>query len=272
MTQISSSQEKTQRHYDAYPFDAITLKDEREPRRIQPKPFLYFCDHYLSPGMSVAEIGCGPGRGTMYLTGLGLNVTAVDISETSLMRAGRRAPAARFVQASNLALPFEDGSFQAVISDGVIHHTPDAYCSFCENVRILQDGGFLYLGVYKRRRYYYYIYTWAGPAIRWIERYAPGRVLLKMTVLPIYYMVHLAKSRGERTWAGAKNLFYDYIITPRATFHTREEVEGWGATSGLTLLAYDPSPGNVHVFMLQKRFSGCKQLDRTAGIRDGRCR
>lgn len=256
MTGASSLQNSTQRHYDAHPFDALTPKDERDPRRVQPKPFLDFCDCCLSSSMSVAEIGCGPGRGTMYLAKLGLDVTAVDISEASLVRAGTRAPAARFVCATNLALPFEDGSFDAVISDGVIHHTPDACRSFRENARILRDGGFLYLGVYKRRSYYYHIYTYAGPLIRQIERSVQGRILLGITVIPVYYIAHLVKSKGQRTWAGAKRFFYDYIITPRATFHTREEVEAWGAKEGLELTVYDPLLGNVHVFVFRKRAAG----------------
>jgi ubiquinone/menaquinone biosynthesis C-methylase UbiE len=256
MTEAPSLQNGTQRHYDAHPFDALTPEDERDPRRVQPKPFLDFCDCSLSSGMWVAEIGCGPGRGTMYLAKLGLDVTAVDISEASLVRAGKRAPAARFVRATNLALPFEDGSFDAVISDGVIHHTPDAYRSFCENVRTLRDGGFLYLSVYKRRGCYYYIYTYAGPLIRRIERSVSGHILLSLTVIPIYYLAHLVKSRGQRTWAGAKSFFYDYIITPQATFHTRDEVEAWGAKEGLELTVYDPSLGNVHVFMFRKRAAG----------------
>ncbi|MGH6835320.1 MAG: class I SAM-dependent methyltransferase [Candidatus Acidiferrales bacterium] len=252
MTRAPSLQNRTQRHYDTHPFDALTPKDERDARRVQPKPFLDFCDRSLSSGMSVAEIGCGPGRGTMYLEKLGLDVTAVDISEASLVRAGNRAPAARLVRATNLALPFEDGSFDAVISDGVIHHTPDAYRSFRENVRILRNGGFLYLGVYKRRRYYYYVYTYAGALIRRIERSIQGRILLRLTVIPVYYLAHFVKSRGQRTWAGATSFFYDYLITPQATFHTREEVEAWGAKERLELTGYDPSLGNLHVFMFRK--------------------
>jgi ubiquinone/menaquinone biosynthesis C-methylase UbiE len=256
MTEAASLQNRTRRHYDAHPFDALTSEDERDPRGVQPKPFLDFCDRRLSFGMSVAEIGCGPGRATMYLAKLCLDVTAVDISEASLARAGKRAPAARFVGATNLALPFSDGSFDAVVSDGVIHHTPDPYRSFRENVRILRDGGFLYLGVYKRRRYYYYVYTYAGPLIRRIACSPPGRILLNMTVIPVYYLTHLVKSRGRRTWAGAKSFFYDYVITPQATFYTREEVQAWGAKEGLELTVYDPSLGNVHVFMFKKRAAG----------------
>jgi hypothetical protein len=88
--------------------------------------------------------------------------------------------------------------------------------------------------------------------VRWLERRSWGRALVNGTLLPVYYLAHLAKSRGKRTWQGAKNFFYDYIITPRATFHTREEVEEWGRRNGLELLEYYPDIGNVHAFVFRK--------------------
>jgi len=89
--------------------------------------------------------------------------------------------------------------------------------------------------------------------VRWLEHRPWGRALVNGTLLPVYYLAHLVKSRGKRTWRGARNFFYDYIITPRATFHTREEVEEWGRRSGLELLEYHPNVGNVHAFFFRKR-------------------
>lgn len=257
----------TEAHYDAHPFDAITAHDERDPRRIQPRPFLEFCQSCLGKGARIAEIGCGPGRGTMYLTRLGHDVTAVDISAQSLARARRRAPEAAYVRASNLSLPFPDAAFDAVVSDGVIHHTPDAFAALSENARILRPGGHLYLAVYKRDRYYRHLYTYAGPPIRWLERRRLGRALLHMTVIPAYYAAHLVKSRGRRTWTGARSFFYDYIITPRATFHSRGEIEAWGDRLGLRLVRYDPALGNVHAFVFVK---GASAFADTSG--DSPCR
>src|SRR5262249_42901798 len=138
------------------------------------------------------------------------------------------------------------------VSDGVIHHAPDARSAFVESVRVLRGGGYLYLGVYNRRRYYYYIYTYGGQPIRWLERSVAGRAVLSVTFIPLYYLAHLVKSRGKRSWLGAKNFFYDYIITPRSSFFTREEVAGWGADLGLDLIKYDASLGNVQVFTFRK--------------------
>jgi ubiquinone/menaquinone biosynthesis C-methylase UbiE len=248
----TSLQNRTRHHYDSHPFDAITAEDEHQPRRIQPKPFIEFCEQYLQHEMSVAEIGCGPGRGIMYLTASKVDVTAIDISATSIARARKRAPNARYVRATTMALPFCNECFDVVVSDGVIHHTPNARAAFMESVRILRDGGYFYLGIYNRRRYYYYVYTYAGPPVRWLARSAAGRAALLMTIIPLYYLVHLAKSRGRRTWGGAKNFFYDYIITPQATFYAREEIAEWGDEVGIKLMKYDPSLGNVHVFVFRK--------------------
>lgn len=251
--EVEALQARTVAHYEAYPFEFMTPKNEAAIERMQPPPFRAFIAVHANAGDSVAEIGCGPGRGTMYLAQKQLAVTAADISRNSLSLARQRAPEACFICASNLTLPFPDSVFDLVVSDGVIHHTPDAHRSFREIVRILKPGGHLYLGVYNRRGYYYYIYTFLGRPVRWLESKQSGRIFVHFTLVPLYYAVHIIKSRGTRTWRGALNFFYDYIITPRASFHTREEIIAWSADERMELLTYDPSLGNVHVFVLRKR-------------------
>lgn len=245
-------QDKTQEHYNANPFDFMTEEDERNIAGNQPAPFVRFVRDFLQPGNRVVDVGCGPGRGTLFLLKEKMQTFSVDLSPASIMLARRRAPQAHFVCASNLSLPYADGSFDAVVSDGVIHHTPDAYRSFCENSRILKPDGVMYVGVYRRKRYYYYLYTYLGGPIRRLEKNSLGKAFIYATMLPVYYAVHLLKSRGKRTWQGAKNFFYDYIITPQATFHTREEITEWGANNGLQLIGYDENVGNVHAFMFRK--------------------
>jgi SAM-dependent methyltransferase len=230
----------------------MTPADERAIADMQPKPFLQFVAQHVLPGNRVAEIGCGPGRATLFLASRGIDVVAVDISRHSLRLARERAPAAQFLCASNLDLPLRSGRFDVVVSDGVIHHTPDPQRSFAENVRLLRSGGVYYLGVYKRRRYYYYLYLYIGRPLRWLERRSAGRRVLMATAVPLYWLAHQIKSGGRRTWRGAVNFFYDYFITPQASFHTYEEICAWGALEGLQLLDYDPGLGNVHVFVFRR--------------------
>lgn len=252
MIQHDSFQTRARAHYDTHPFEFMTEEDERTISKHQPRPFREFVEQRLIPGQRVADVGCGPGRGTMYLAQKEMDVYALDLSIASIQLARRRAPGAHYVCASNLALPLGDSVFDAVISDGVIHHTPDASIAFRENARLVRNGGYMYLGVYRRYRYYYYFYTYLGVPVRWISKWRWGRWVVNTTLLPVYYLAHLMKTRGKRTWRGAKNLFYDYIVTPRATFHTYEEVEQWARAAGMHVVMYEENVGNVHAFVLRK--------------------
>ena len=245
-------QRRTAAHYDFYPFEFLTPKDETSIEEMQPAPFRRFVHSHVAQGAKIADIGCGPGRGTLFLAQRGGDVVGVDISRESLLLARQRAPAASYVVSTNLALPFADGCFEVVISDGVIHHTPDPRVAFAEIARITKTGGHCYLAVYRKWRYYYYVYTFIGVPIRWAEKLAFGRKLLFATLVPLYWIVHLIKSRGTRSWRGGVNFFYDYIITPRASFHTYEEILRWATEERLELIEYEPRFGNVHIFVFRK--------------------
>jgi len=246
-------EQETQEHYSDHPFDFMTEEDEKNIADLQPVPFRCFVETYLQLGQVVVDVGCGPGRATLYLQKSGFKVFAVDLSQASINLARKRAKNSVFTCASNLSMPFKPESFDAVVSDGVIHHTPDAHRSFAENAKLVREGGYMYVAVYKRWRYYYYIYNYVGVPVRWLNSRIWGRALVHSTLLPIYYLAHLIKSKGTRTWVGAKNFFYDYIITPQATFHTCEEISLWGAESGMELVYYDKKNiGNCHAFVFKK--------------------
>lgn len=250
--ETSDLEQATRRHYDAYPLEFMTATDQANIARIQPKPFVAFIATRDPALGRIADIGCGPGRATAYLTSKGFDTVGVDLSPASIGMARQRSPQAHFVCASNLALPFANEAFETIVSDGVLHHTPDAHKAFLENVRVLKLDGQMYVGVYNRNRYYFYLYTYIGPVIRWLNAFGLGRLVIKATLIPPYFLVHLIKSGGRRTWKGAENFFYDYFITPQASFHTKEEVLSWGEAAGLELLTYDPTLGNVHVFTFRK--------------------
>ncbi len=66
----------------------------------------------LRPGMRVLDVGCGPGRHSRALTGMGMEVVGMDISLPFLHAAGP----GRWVRADARRLPFGRGSFDAAIS------------------------------------------------------------------------------------------------------------------------------------------------------------
>ncbi|HZR25942.1 MAG TPA: class I SAM-dependent methyltransferase [Vicinamibacterales bacterium] len=79
----------------------------------------------LRPGMRVLECGCGTGVFTRRLAGLGIALTAVDVSDALLREAARACPAPNvtFVR-TNLEYPveLEDGAFDAICGVSVLHH------------------------------------------------------------------------------------------------------------------------------------------------------
>lgn len=103
-------------------------------------------------GLRCIDIGCGGGRLSIALARLGAaEVVGCDISEDGLMDARRRAVGlknVRFECASALELPYPDESFDFVLCNGVLHHTPDPVRGFAEITRILKHGGRCFVLLY----------------------------------------------------------------------------------------------------------------------------
>jgi len=107
----------------------------------------------------VLEAGCGIGTDAMRFTLSGARYTGVDFSPSALALGRRRARGtdARFVEASILDLPFPDGSFDLVYSNGVIHHVPETQRAIDEFHRVLRPGGTAIVMVYHRNSLNFYV-------------------------------------------------------------------------------------------------------------------
>ena len=101
----------------------------------------------LSGGGSVGDLGCGPGRITSHLHGLGLDVFGVDLSPAMVAVARRAHPRLPFEVGSLLALPVgNDALAGAVAWYSVIHTPPERLPDVVEElVRAVRPGGWLVL-------------------------------------------------------------------------------------------------------------------------------
>ncbi|MEZ5098999.1 MAG: methyltransferase domain-containing protein [Thermoleophilia bacterium] len=84
------------------------------------------------------------------MTGPQGHVTGIDMTRQMLAKARRAATGmgaenVEFVEAEAECLPFEDHSFDVVISNGVIDLIPDKDAVFSELFRVLVPGGRLQL-------------------------------------------------------------------------------------------------------------------------------
>jgi arsenite methyltransferase len=104
----------------------------------------------LRPGERVLDLGSGSGMDAFAAAaqvGPAGFVTGVDITPEQLAKAERvgRDEHVRFHRARIEELPFDNDSFDAVISNGVINLSADKHKVFAEAARVLRPGGRLAL-------------------------------------------------------------------------------------------------------------------------------
>lgn len=109
-------------------------------------------------GRVVLHAGIGSGQTEQYYLEHAAEVWGADISESvfAAQRNWRKhhpelAPRLRLVQADLMRLPFPDASFDVVLSDGVLHHTPDTRRALLAIAAKVKPGGLLIFYVYKRK-------------------------------------------------------------------------------------------------------------------------
>ena len=97
----------------------------------------------LVPGGKVLDVGCGPGALTTELVArLGAaSVSAVDPSEPFVAAARARHPGIEVQLAAAEALPYDDGVFDSVLAQLVVHLMADPGAGLREMVRVTRPEG-----------------------------------------------------------------------------------------------------------------------------------
>jgi len=102
-----------------------------------------FCN--MAPDGVIADIGCGPGHITGFLSTQRESVVGFDLSPKMIAVAMRRNPGVAFIAASMLDLPCLDGSLAGVVAMySIIHLDPaQRIRAFGEFARVLSSDGLL---------------------------------------------------------------------------------------------------------------------------------
>jgi SAM-dependent methyltransferase len=125
------------------------------------------CREWILPGGSVLDWGAGTGHASIYLSRAGFRATGYSFDSFSYRDLLGDAPY-RFVRArpnEPIALPFDDGEFDAVLSVGVLEHVRetggDEGASLREIRRVLRPGGVLICVYLPNKR------SWIEAFARW---------------------------------------------------------------------------------------------------------
>ena len=111
-------------------------------------------------GASLLEVGCGMGTDLLQFARAGARVTGVDLTPRSIEISRHHLNV--YGQQGNFAitdaekLPFAEGSFDLVYSNGVLHHTPDTAGAIREIHRVLRPGGEARVMLYHRNSLNYW--------------------------------------------------------------------------------------------------------------------
>jgi SAM-dependent methyltransferase len=114
----------------------------------------------------VADIGCGDGSVIWALRELGRRqlTYAIDASPVRVERAEGIGSGVRGLVGDATAVPLPDESIGGVICSQVIEHVPDQDAVAREIARVLEPGGWFYVGSVARRRLGWWLYRRDG---RW---------------------------------------------------------------------------------------------------------
>ena len=189
-------------------------------------------------GKVILDAGCGNGQLTEALSRLGAHVVGLDFS-TSVFTAEKRRQSQNvyFLRGDLRTPPFAPETFDIIVSNGVLHHTPSTYEAFSQVAKIARTGGRFYLWLYRKphtglRRFLLY------PAIE-TTRFIVARMphLIQPFVIRAFTAVVMAfhKLLGRHSgisWQERIVDMYDLLTPLWRHYHTPTEVSYWFFENG----------------------------------------
>jgi SAM-dependent methyltransferase/uncharacterized protein YbaR (Trm112 family) len=202
-------------------------------------------------GQVVLDVGCGEGRHAWLVAGHARTMVGLDLSrgvEVSRRRDPR--PTSFYVQGDLRRPPFRRGAFDALYSNGVLHHTPDPAASFAAVRPLVKPGGRVYVWVYglddMRLSYRLSHLTWLRPVTNRMPRRAqvataaalaagleasvwtPTRLLRRAGLDRVADRLPLNES-ADQDWTYKLRRALDRLTPPITHYLRRDDLERWFA-------------------------------------------
>lgn len=178
--------------------------------------FAKLLDDQIPYGARVIECGCGTGQLTNFLSIANRTVIGTDLCLNSLKMATafkdtNDLDRAQFLQMNLFRPAFKPGSFDLVISNGVLHHTSDPFLGFESISRLVRPGGYILVGLYHQY----------GRLATDIRRALFNATNDRFMFLDRHAVDTRVSTQKRRSW------FMDQYKNPHESKHTVGEVIGW---------------------------------------------
>lgn len=200
-------------------------------------------------GQTVLDVGCGEGRHAWLVGGHAARMVGLDLSRgVELSRRRDPRPTSFFVQGDLRRPPFRPGVFDALYSNGVLHHTPDPEASFRAVARLVRPGGRVLVWVYglDEMRWTYRVshLVWLRPLTNRLPRAGQVAVSAALTAgaeallwTPARTLRRLGLDRlatripyhdaADKDWQHKLRRMFDRINPPITHYLRREDLERW---------------------------------------------
>jgi len=247
--QIKAFYEKTPfPDYDE--FDSIGSLVEKARRRV----FGRLLDEQIPYGARIIECGCGTGQLTNFLSVAGRTTVGSDMCLNSLRMAQgfkekNALKRAHFIQMNLFRPCFAPGTFDLVISSGVLHHTADPRLGFDTIAKLVKPHGYILIGLYHK-------YGRLSTDFR--------RFIFNITG---DHFTRLDSRMGEQiSQARKKSWFNDQYKNPHESKHTIAETLVWLKDNGFSFVKSIPKTVMFEPFKASEQLFVPDQLGSKLGM------
>ncbi len=131
-------------------WDKFSMFSDSEIKSVGDEYFDILPSDLLKKSSYVLDVGCGSGRWSKYLIDYVGFIECIDPSKAvfSALNLLKGNDNVRIAQASVGNIPFDNETFDLVMSIGVLHHIPDTVFGIRECVKKVKKGGYFYVYLY----------------------------------------------------------------------------------------------------------------------------